>query len=122
MDDRIRVLRALDLGNIVAEYDRLLSQCFILRPVLTDIIDDRKDIVLGAKGAGKSALWKEMQASKEKYPQLADVELRLITNPAGDPEFRDVIKAIEANDFPDIDELRVGWRLYLLAQFWRASR
>lgn len=114
-----QTLRELDLGASVAEHDRLLAQCFISHPVLHEVVDDRKDLVLGAKGAGKSSLWKELLTNRDRYPRLADVVYRLVTNPAGDPEFRDVLAAIEDNEFPSPDELRVAWRLYFLAQFWK---
>jgi hypothetical protein len=118
---KTQILRELDLGAIVAEQDRLLMQCFIRHPVLSEVILDRKDVVLGAKGAGKSALWKEFTERQAEYQPIQDVFIRLVTNPAGDPEFRDVLKAISAEEFPDDEELRVGWRLYFLAQFWRAA-
>jgi hypothetical protein len=56
----IEILREMELGSVVAEQDALLSRCFVNHPVLSEIIYDRKDIVLGAKGSGKSALWKEL--------------------------------------------------------------
>lgn len=117
---KTQILRELDLGAIVAEQDRLLMQCFIQHPVLSEVVLDRKDVVLGAKGAGKSALWKEFTERQAEYKPIQDVFIRLVTNPAGDPEFRDVLRAISAEEFPDDEELRVGWRLYFLAQFWRA--
>ncbi|UKE73030.1 P-loop ATPase, Sll1717 family [Xanthomonas graminis] len=116
------VLAAMDLGASVAEHDRLLSQCFISHPILFEVVTDRKDIVLGAKGAGKSSLWKEFTGNQKSYNQILDVRFGFVTNPAGDPEFRDILAAIRKEDFPDDDELRVAWRLYLLAQFWRNCR
>ena len=53
------ILRTLDFGSVVAEQDKLLSQCFVSHPVLSELLSDRKDVILGAKGSGKSALWKE---------------------------------------------------------------
>ena len=117
-----QVLAAMDLGASVAEHDRLLAQCFISHPILFEVISDRKDIVLGAKGAGKSSLWKEFTGNQQQYGAVLDVRFRLVTNPAGDPEFRDVLAAIKREDFPDDDELRVAWRLYLLAQIWKECR
>lgn len=115
-----QVLQELDLGSSVAEHDKLLAQCFISHPILSELVEDRKDIVLGAKGAGKSSLWKELMANQGRYGRLGDVNFKLVTNPAGDPEFRDVLVAIGDDEFPSDDELRVGWRLYFLAQFWKA--
>lgn len=122
MTDKVSILRELELGSVVAEQDSLLSRCFVEHPVLTELLFDRKDIVLGAKGAGKSALWKEIQESSERYSSLQNTCLHPITNPSGDPEFRDILSAIESESFPDPEELRVGWRLYFLAQFWRTAK
>ena len=60
MATKLDILNQLKLGGIVAEHDELLNKCFIQHPVLYDLVHDQKDIVLGAKGAGKSALWKEV--------------------------------------------------------------
>ena len=116
------LLRGLELGSVVAEQDDLLSRCFVEHPVLSELVTDRKDVVLGAKGAGKSALWRELKDSKQRYPAIKDVHFHLITNPSGDPEFRDVLAALEAKSFPEADDLRVAWRLYFLSQFWRAAK
>lgn len=122
MNIKINLLRELELGSVVAEQDMLLSRCFVRHPVLLEFIHDRKDIVLGAKGAGKSALWKEIHESPTRYNTLENTYLHLITNPSGDPEFRDILAAIQKDGFPDPEELRLGWRLYFLAQFWRATK
>lgn len=122
MIDKPNLLRELELGSVVAEQDNLLSRCFVKHPVLSELVNDRKDIVLGAKGAGKSALWKELRDSQQRYSAINDVHFHLITNPSGDPEFRDVLAAIESENFPEPDDLRVAWRLYFLSQFWRAAK
>ncbi|MFN8504634.1 P-loop ATPase, Sll1717 family [Kouleothrix sp.] len=121
MQNKIDTLRELDLGAIVAEQDRLLNQCFVSHPVLSEILFDRKDLVLGAKGSGKSALWKEFVDRQTNYSSLNNVHIRLVTNPSGDPEFRDILAAISTDEFPDAEELRTGWRLYFISQFWKAA-
>ena len=62
-----KILSAMDLGASVAEHDRLLAQCFISNPILFELIKDKKDIILGAKGAGKSSLWKEITVNQKTY-------------------------------------------------------
>lgn len=119
--DKSSVLRRLDFGGIVAEHDNLLTQCFIKSPELDELTQDKKDLILGAKGAGKSALWKEIKDNQSNYPELYNVNFRLIANPNGDPEFREVLKAISSEEFPDYDELRTAWKLYFLSQFWKAT-
>lgn len=104
--DKVSILRKLDFGGIIAEHDNLLTQCFVKSPELDELTNDKKDLVLGAKGSGKSALWKEIKDNQQKYPEIYNVHFRLIANPNGDPEFREVLKAISREDFPDDDELR----------------
>ncbi len=108
MIDKPTLLRELELGSVVAEQDNLLSRCFVKHPVLSELVNDRKDIVLGAKGSGKSALWKELKDSQERYSEIDNVHFHLITNPSGDPEFRDVLAAIASEGFPESDDLRVA--------------
>jgi hypothetical protein len=118
--NKAEILRNLYLGGRVAEQDDLLFRCFIRHPVLNELVRDRCDIVLGAKGAGKSSLWKEMVSHQATYPDLKGVILRLVTNATGDPEFRDVLEAISKDNIED-EALRVGWRIYLLGQFWAGA-
>ncbi len=122
MATKTEILRQLRFGAIIAEQDDLLAQCFISHPVLDDLVQDRRDLVLGSKGAGKSALWKEITENQNSYNEIKDVKIELVTNPSGDPEFREVLLEIAKESFPNADELRVAWRLYLLAQFWKAAR
>ena len=100
---KMDLLTELDLAGIVAEHDSLLATCFISHPVLMDVVKDQKDLVLGAKGAGKSAVWKEIFEHQQNYHQLADVRMRVIANPSGDPEFRDVLSII-AKSGEEFDE------------------
>jgi hypothetical protein len=119
--EKVNLLRRLEIGSVVAEQDSLLSRCFVKHPVLDEFIFDRKDIILGAKGSGKSALWKAIKDAQESYEDLKDVLLCPVTNPSGDPEFRGVLAAIASESFPGAEDLRVAWRIYFLSQLWKAS-
>lgn len=52
------LLQGLDLGSSVAELDTLLEAARIETSALTDLLNDRVDLVPGTKGSGKSALFR----------------------------------------------------------------
>jgi hypothetical protein len=52
------LLRDLDLGNSVAEEDRLLQVARVETSAFTDLLRDAVDLVPGTKGSGKSALFR----------------------------------------------------------------
>ncbi|MCA9994637.1 MAG: hypothetical protein KDE56_02745 [Anaerolineales bacterium] len=119
MDKKLTALQELNFGRVVAEQDDLLKSCFIPHVALTETVNERVDIVLGAKGSGKSAIWVELFQNQDRYPQLSKVIISPATNPKGDPEFRDVLAAIDQQVYPSEDDLRLAWRLYILGQVWK---
>ncbi|MDO7883919.1 P-loop ATPase, Sll1717 family [Hymenobacter cheonanensis] len=119
VSEKTIVLNRLDIGSVIAEQDELLTQCFVSHHALDELLNDRKDLILGSKGAGKSALWKEIKEKRGTYSQLDDTELVLATNHTGDPDFREVFKSISSTDFPNADQLRTAWKIYLLALFFK---
>ncbi len=52
------VLRTVDLGSSVAEFDELLDVARVETSVFGDLLADRVDLVTGTKGSGKSALYR----------------------------------------------------------------
>jgi hypothetical protein len=52
------VLRSVDLGSSVAEFDHLLESARVETSVFTDLVHDRVDLIPGTKGSGKSALYR----------------------------------------------------------------
>jgi len=54
------ILQALDIGDDVAEFDERLSYYFIETSSFKDIIADKADLILGAKGSGKSAIFRHL--------------------------------------------------------------
>lgn len=52
------VLRSLDFGSSVAEFDDLLESARVETSVFTDLVADRVDLIPGTKGSGKSALYR----------------------------------------------------------------
>ena len=55
------VLRALDLGNSVAEFDESLEKYFVENEAFRAVVDGKADIVAGDKGTGKTALYRILQ-------------------------------------------------------------
>lgn len=56
--DVAQLLRRVDLGASVAEFDTLLEAARIETSVFSDILSDRVDLVPGTKGSGKTALFR----------------------------------------------------------------
>lgn len=54
--ERTDVLKELQLGSGIAEYDDNLIDYFIDTVYVNDFINNKYDIILGEKGSGKSAM------------------------------------------------------------------
>ena len=52
------VLSCMTLGSSVAEQDELLESARVETSVLTDLLNDKVDLIPGTKGSGKSALYR----------------------------------------------------------------
>lgn len=52
------ILEELDVGNSVAEQDSILEVARVETPIFDSVLNDRYDIILGRKGAGKTAMFK----------------------------------------------------------------
>ncbi len=61
-------LQGLNLGDVDAESDRLLSEYFIDTSEFYKVITDQSDLILGIKGSGKSAIF-SMLVSKQTTDQ-----------------------------------------------------
>lgn len=68
-------LKKLLFGSISAEDDEELKDYFIETPVFEDLLRGHKDIVVGRKGAGKSALLKILL---EKQGLLKEIDQKLL--------------------------------------------
>lgn len=51
------ILKDLDVGDPAGEDDRLLEDCQIDTLAFTDLFSDKKDLIVGPKGSGKSSLY-----------------------------------------------------------------
>jgi hypothetical protein len=105
------ILRKLDLGNSVAEFDSALESYFVETETFRTVLRDKADIVAGDKGTGKTALFKILQARASQYAELRGVVILPAFNPSGSPIFQ---KLTESDP---LDEGTYGavWKTYVLA-------
>lgn len=109
--ERLRVLRKLDLGNSVAEFDEGLEDYFVETETFRRLVKDRGDIVAGDKGTGKTAIYKILAARYPTIPELTDVELLTGFNPEGNPIFERLAmgRVLEEGQY------RTVWKAYILS-------
>ena len=88
---RQRVLEASDYGSQIAE-DEIgkLSHYFVETEQWRKFYSGECDIVFGAKGSGKSALYSLLTAKKEEFRLGKRTIFLQAENPKGAPAFRDL--------------------------------
>lgn len=82
------ILLEFDIGDDVAEFDERLSSYFVETSSFRDIITDKADLILGAKGSGKSAIFKHLANPNADIPELNDVDIIPAFNVQGSVIFR----------------------------------
>jgi predicted ATP-dependent serine protease len=55
------ILRTLDLGSSVAEFDQMIDRHFFVTNAYKGLIEGKADIVAGDKGAGKTTIYRYLQ-------------------------------------------------------------
>lgn len=105
------LLRKLELGSSVAEFDQSLDRYFVETEAFRALALDKADIVSGEKGTGKSALYRVFSQRYTKIPELKKVEVVSGFNPAGNPVFQRLgtVRTLTENQYISI------WKLYLLS-------
>lgn len=109
------ILRDLSFGQRIAEEERdNLARYFVETDQWRRICSDEVDIVYGAKGSGKSALYFLLV---DRSSAFAGSGLFLVTaeNPRGTPVFRDLVTEPPASE----REFVALWKLYLLSLLGR---
>lgn len=112
------ILRNIDLGNSVAEYDDNLAKYYITTNAARDFINDRYDIVQGVKGAGKTAMLISVCDNQASFEQLDGKILIKAIELKGDPDFNRAFKTIDIVK-DDIDKLKDAWKIYILNVIWK---
>ena len=105
------LLRQLDIGNSVAEYDDHLEKYFLQTQLFNDFIAGKYNIVRGDKGTGKTAIFSVIQKQQAFIPELSDVIQVPVFNQAGTPVFQ------KFADIKKLAEAKLGeiWKAYIFA-------
>ena len=109
--DKLTVLRQASFGERIAEQEmKELGSYFVETDQWRQLIAGTKDIVYGAKGSGKSALY-SLLLQKEDDLLGRGILIVPAERPTGTPAFRDI-----ASDPPTSEDEFVGlWKLYFLS-------
>ncbi len=108
--DVARALRAVDFGRAAAEEDKLLWETFVETDLWNDVLAGRVDLLLGAKGSGKSAFYSRLFRMRK---DLAKRQIYLIgaANVGDDPILGDLprLESVDSRQFQSL------WKHYTLA-------
>ncbi len=111
MPTRLEVLRHLSFGHRIAEDEaRNLAKYFVETEQWRTIFGGRADIVYGAKGAGKSAIYALLQ-DKESELSSRNIILTSAEEPRGDTVFSDLVSDPPTTEIEFVNL----WKLYLLS-------
>jgi hypothetical protein len=116
------ILEETDFGYYIAENEsEYLQQFFVDTRFWRQIVSGRYDIILGAKGSGKSAIYLSLIKKAEQLTAESNVIIVEAENPKGDAVFTLLNKATTNADYEGIDNeaLMQGkmtgfWKLYML--------
>ena len=97
-------LADLDFGSEEAERDGMLNESYVRRPSLNRILDQRRSIIVGDRGAGKSALFRRLAAGVLELDEPAGVTVCPVANSA------ELLHRIVDKDARlDAEALRAAW-------------
>jgi len=71
------LLRQLDFGNSVAEFDEALDRYFVETEAFRALRFDRADLIAGDEGTGKTALYRVFKQRYTSIPELKKVEVEI---------------------------------------------
>ncbi len=105
------VLRSLELGSSVAEFDKSLEKYFVENEAFHALIAAEADIIAGDKGTGKTAVYRILQKRFGSIPQLQGIEVLAGFNPAGNPIFQRLVQqqALTEGQYVSV------WKAYVLS-------
>ena len=84
------ILKNLDFGKSVAEFDEDLRRYFVDTHIYTELMNGEVDIIGGDKGTGKSALYIQL-SNNQRHIKSGSVAVINAFNPTGDPTFRTLV-------------------------------
>lgn len=105
------VLRELDLGSSVAEFDNSLEKYFVENEAFNALISNRADIIAGDKGTGKTAVYRILRKRYASMKVLEGVEVLEGFNPAGNPIFQRLVQqqVLTEGQYASV------WKAYILS-------
>ncbi len=105
------VVKSLNFGDYVAEDEKQDLKKYFMRTLeWGKVYSGEKDLVLGLKGAGKSAIFYLLEAHKNDL-RKQNIYLRLAENYENDPVFTVLLERSPQNEF----EWEGFWKLYFLS-------
>lgn len=116
--DRKSLLQKVNFGSSVAELDTILTEMYIETTTLTDFVQDRYDVIRGAKGTGKSALLLYITRNAAEYRTLENVTLIKATEHTGDPGFQHAFGRIDESAPEEV--FIEAWKIYIINLLWSA--
>lgn len=105
------LLRQLDFGSSVAEFDRELDRYFVETEAFRALVEDRADIIAGEKGTGKTALYRVFTQRHRAVMESKNVDVVAGFNPTGNPVFQRLGHAQTLSEGQYI----TVWKTYLLS-------
>ena len=111
MSNSREALKEADFGSRVAEDEvDALHSYFVETEEWRRLLSGDVDVVFGAKGAGKSALYSLLVAQKQQLRVGRRTLFLAAENPRGAPAFRDLTTEPALSE----EQLRDLWKLYFL--------
>ncbi|MDO8227407.1 hypothetical protein ABE187_04050 [Bacillus cabrialesii] len=107
---RLNILKKLDFGESVAEEDNRLASYFVETDTWNRLINGEIDIIYGAKGSGKSALYKHLIHNKD-YLEERNITLLAAENISGTAVFKTVLSSDELSE----NSYKQIWFLYIIS-------
>ena len=105
------LLKRIELGNSVAEFDAALEEYFVETNTFRILISNGADIIAGDKGTGKTALYKYLKKKYATLPEMVNVEIVSAFNPSGDSIFQKLGRAATLQEGQYISI----WKAYILS-------
>ena len=105
------LLRELDLGSSVAEFDEALDRYFVETEAFRALALDKADIVAGEKGTGKTALYRVFKQRYTSIPELGKVEVVAGFNAVGNPIFQRLVQVSAMSEGAYVSV----WKGYILS-------
>jgi hypothetical protein len=107
----IEIVRKLDLGSSVAEFDEALEKYFVETEAFKAVVSGRFDIIAGDKGTGKTAMYRILERRHRSIPELDNVEIVTGFNPSGNPVFQRLVQEAPLTE----GQYRSVWKAYIFS-------